>query len=44
MALKVEDGNPRALAPALAVLLELEEFASVPVENSRGEKVGEVRT
>jgi L-asparaginase II len=42
-ALKVEDGAQRGLSPALAAFFPgLEEFASVPVENSRGEAVGEV--
>jgi L-asparaginase II len=45
--LKVEDGNPRALPPAAASFLgslghEPPGFASVPVENTRGEVVGEV--
>ena len=41
--LKSEDGAFRALGPALASLHpELEEFARVPIENSRGEEVGEV--
>ena len=42
-ALKVEDGAQRALAPALAAFLPgLDELARVPVENSRGEIVGEI--
>ncbi len=42
-ALKTEDGAFRALGPALASFFPgLEEFARVPVENSRGEEVGEV--
>jgi L-asparaginase II len=41
-ALKVEDGNQRALGPALAAFLEVDEVADVPVLNSRGEEVGEV--
>lgn len=42
-ALKAEDGASRALPPALAGFFPgLEEFARVPVENSRGEEVGEV--
>jgi L-asparaginase II len=42
-ALKTEDGAFRALGPALAAFFPgLEEFARVPVENSRGEEVGEV--
>lgn len=48
IALKVEDGAPRALRPALAAFLEHLGFesgglASSPVENSRGEVVGELR-
>jgi L-asparaginase II len=43
IALKVEDGNQRALRPALAALLDLgADFARVPLTNSRGEPVGEV--
>jgi len=46
-ALKTEDGAARALSPALASFFVrrfsgLDEFARVPVENSRGEEVGEV--
>jgi L-asparaginase II len=42
-ALKVEDGAQRALSPALSSFFGgLEEFASARVENSRGERVGEV--
>jgi L-asparaginase II len=42
-ALKAEDGAFRALGPALASFFPgLGEFARVPVENSRGEEVGEV--
>ena len=42
-ALKVEDGAQRGLAPALASFLPgAGEFDRVPVENSRGEIVGEV--
>jgi L-asparaginase len=41
--LKAEDGNQRALRPALALFLGLgEDFAVVPVENSHGEVVGEI--
>jgi L-asparaginase II len=41
--LKVEDGNMRALRPALAEFLGLgDDFDSMPVENSRGEVVGEI--
>ena len=44
--LKVEDGNARALKPAIAEFLQrlghpLEEFVRVPLLNSRGEAVGE---
>ena len=43
VAVKAEDGNYRALRPALASFLGLgEDFAVVPVENSRGEVVGEI--
>jgi len=43
IALKVEDGNMRALRPALASFLGLgDEFGRVRLENSRGEPVGEV--
>ena len=42
-ALKSEDGAFRALGPALASFFPgLGEFARVPIENSRGEEVGEV--
>jgi L-asparaginase II len=42
-ALKVEDGNMRGLRPAVASFLELGgDFGRVPVENSRGEVVGEL--
>jgi len=46
-AFKCEDGDARALRPALATVLEthgypLPEFAEVPVENSRGERVGTI--
>jgi L-asparaginase len=45
IALKVEDGNMRALRPALAAFLGLDEgFAAAPVLNSRGERVGEIET
>jgi L-asparaginase II len=48
VALKVEDGAMRAVRPALAAFLQrlghdLGEEAVVPVENSRGERVGELR-
>jgi L-asparaginase II len=47
VALKSEDGNGRALGPAVAAFLarldlELGDLAVVPIENSRGEKVGEI--
>jgi L-asparaginase II len=47
IALKVEDGNTRALKPALAALLaglghDLDGFHRVPVRNSRGEECGEL--
>jgi L-asparaginase II len=47
VALKVEDGNARALKPALAAFFEhlgheLDGFHSVPVLNSRGEECGEI--
>jgi L-asparaginase II len=46
--LKSEDGNGRALGPAAAAFLaqfdlDLEHLAVVPIENSRGEVVGDVR-
>ena len=55
IALKVEDGSPRAQYPALLYLLQqledlpdplppaLQEFAHTKVRNTRGEAVGEVR-
>ena len=47
IALKVADGNARAIRPALAAFLErlgysLPELARVPLANSRGETVGEL--
>ncbi|HZQ63904.1 MAG TPA: asparaginase [Gaiellaceae bacterium] len=43
VALKAEDGAQRALRPALARFLGLgEDLAVVPLENSRGERVGEI--
>ena len=43
IAIKVEDGNMRALRPALAAFLGLgEDFAVVPIENGHGEVVGEI--
>lgn len=48
VALKVEDGNTRAVRSGLAAFLgrlghETGELAAVPVESSRGEAVGELR-
>jgi L-asparaginase II len=48
VALKSDDGSQRPLRPALAAFLrpldvDLDAFARVPVLNSRGEAVGEVR-
>jgi L-asparaginase II len=48
LALKIEDGAQRPVGPALAVLLDrlgypVEKLAALPVTNSRGEVVGEVR-
>ena len=48
IALKVEDGAQRPIRPALAAFLdqlgfETGDLAQVPVENSRGEVVGELR-
>jgi L-asparaginase II len=47
VALKAEDGNGRGLGPAAAALLsrleiDLDDLAVVPIENSRGERVGEI--
>jgi L-asparaginase II len=47
VALKAEDGNGRGLGPAAAVFfrqldLDLGDLAVVPLENSRGELVGEI--
>jgi len=47
LALKVEDGGHRAVGPALAAFgdrlgLPLPQLAVASVENSRGERVGEV--
>jgi L-asparaginase II len=45
IALKVEDGNMRALRPALASFLGLgDEFGTVPLVNTRDERVGEIAT
>jgi len=48
VALKCEDGNGRALGPAAAAFfarldLDLGELSVLPLENSRNERVGEVR-
>jgi L-asparaginase II len=48
VALKAQDGNSRALGPAVAHFLarlghDLEDLAVTPLENSRKERVGEVR-
>jgi L-asparaginase II len=47
VALKAEDGNGRGLGPAAAAFLarldvEVGDLAVVPLENSRGERVGEI--
>ena len=47
VALKSEDGSGRALGPAAAAFFaqldfDLEHMAVVPIENSRGERVGEL--
>jgi L-asparaginase II len=47
-ALKIEDGNRRALGPATAAFLALlgypvEKLERGPVENNRGENVGDIR-
>jgi L-asparaginase II len=41
-AFKVADGNGRALRPAVAAVLGVEQLAVVPVANSRGETVGAI--
>ncbi|HWJ31035.1 MAG TPA: asparaginase [Gaiellaceae bacterium] len=48
VALKAEDGNGRALAPAAAAFfaqlgIDLDELSVLPLENSRKERVGEIR-
>jgi L-asparaginase II len=40
IALKVEDGSSRAIAPALAHVLDVDELRELAVRNSRGEQVG----
>jgi L-asparaginase II len=42
LALKAEDGSYRAIGPALALVLGIDELAAAPVHNSRGEVVGEI--
>ena len=42
IALKSEDGASRAIGPALAHVLELDELAETPITNSRGELVGAI--
>ena len=49
VALKCDDGNGRALGPAAAAFfaqldLDLTELSVLPLENSRKERVGEIRT
>jgi len=41
-AFKVADGNGRALRPAIAAVLGIDELAAVPLLNSRGETVGAI--
>jgi L-asparaginase II len=48
VALKIEDGSPRPVGPALAAFLDrlgypVEKLATRSLENSRGEGVGEIR-
>jgi len=42
IALKAEDGAYRAIAPALAQVLEVDELREIPVRNSLGEVVGSI--
>jgi L-asparaginase II len=42
LALKAEDGSYRAIGPALAHVLGIDELAVAPVHNSRGEVVGDI--
>ena len=44
LALKVEDGAYRAIAPALALVLGIDELREVPLTNSLGEHVGSIST
>ena len=41
-AFKVEDGNPRAILPAVGAILGLGDLRSRELRNSRGEPVGEI--
>jgi L-asparaginase II len=48
VALKIEDGNGRAVGPAIAAFVarlgyRVEKLERAPIENSRGESVGEIR-
>jgi L-asparaginase II len=48
VAVKIEDGNGRAVGPAVAAFLDrlgypVEKLRSAPLENSRGELAGEIR-
>ena len=42
IALKAEDGAYRAIGPALALVLGIDELAETPVKNSLGEIVGAI--
>jgi L-asparaginase II len=42
IALKTEDGAYRAIGPAVALVLGVDELAETPVRNSRGETVGAI--
>jgi L-asparaginase II len=42
VALKAEDGAYRAIGPALALVLGIDELAEAPVHNTRGEVVGAI--
>jgi L-asparaginase len=44
IALKVEDGATRAILPAAAEFLGLSALAEKPIENSRGDEVGRIRS
>jgi L-asparaginase II len=41
-ALKCEDGSSRPLGPAAALVLGVSELSELPLENSRGDRVGRV--